>query len=226
MNGINFKTFIPVTDDCVRIKNPYLYYLPDDLHLTMVDEDVAPHSPLFSLIKRSKIYTQYWVWKNCDLEYYGFAQCDRFLYLKKKNEISGVREDIRIPKINEDSILDLGYHSSNVNQFLENETIFIGAPTYIDIKNASNIYQLYKLNNELDIKCLDCTIQILHDLYPGYSVDLKEYLSGAQCYSNNLFIMCNSVFKRYCDWLFHILEEVSTRLRSTGDVNKLMYNAD
>lgn len=222
---MNFKTFIPVTDDCTQIDNPYLQYLNDDSHLTIVDEDVTAYSRLLTHIGRGTTYTQYWVWKNCELEYYGFGECERILCLKK-DEISDVGEHIQMPGINENSLLNLGYHSSNVEKFLTNETNFIGYPIRIETNNKTNIYQLYKKNNTLDVKCLECTIQTLHDLYPEYSTDLNNYFNGTRCYSGNLYIMHNSLFKQYCDWLFQILNEVLNRLAYDGHADKLKYNVD
>lgn len=188
--------------------------------------NLATSDEYLNTIGHGTTYFQYWVWKNCSLDYYGFSKSNRFLSLKSTDDYCALNGYIQIPRINEDTLHELGYTDLNINETIKSGDVFVGTPIDIGIKGITNIYWQYKLNKQLDIECLDCTIQALCDLYPEHSASMRRYVDGTTCYQDNLFIMNHVVFNEYCSWLFDILREVSTRLANDRNLSKLKYNVE
>lgn len=67
-----------------------------------------------------------------------------------------------------------------------------------------------------DIRNLDMTGDIIHELYPDYDTVFQAVINDHPCYVGNLFVAPYPLFCAYCEWLFPIFSVLETRIDMTG----------
>lgn len=184
-----------------------------------------------NISSKNRIYceltAQYWAWRNCEAEYYGFFHYRRYLSFAeayevdprgklrtKKNicpyiELDDIREDLSAYKLQE----------SMMEEVIRNYDMITVLRERINV----SVYKQYCQYH--DPRPLDTVLHILNEKYPQYQKAVQTYMDSRDIYYMNMFIMKRSLYMEYASWLFDILE---TYERSEAfpqneyEVNRLM----
>lgn len=133
----------------------------------------------------SELTGHYWLWKNCkDVDYIGTCHYRRYLI--------NAQEKILTEK--------------EYEHLLENYDL---VTTKRVILNNSYYYGFSANHN---IKALDCTGEVIHDLYPEYYDAFLAMVHANETYFGNMFVTSKPLFDAYCEWLFTIFAEVEKRI--------------
>jgi len=133
----------------------------------------------------SELTGHYWLWKNCkDVDYIGTCHYRRYL-------------------INEQEKVLTKYEYEHL---LKNYDL---VTTKRVILNNSYHYGFSANHN---IKALDCTGEVIRDLYPEYYDTYLTLVQGNETYFGNMFVTSKQLFDKYCEWLFSIFAEVENRI--------------
>ena len=133
----------------------------------------------------SELTGHYWLWKNCkDVDYIGTCHYRRYLI--------NAQEKILTEK--------------EYKYLLENYDL---VTTKRVILNNSYYYGFSANHN---IKALDCTGEVIHDLYPEYYDTFNTLVHANETYFGNMFVTSKPLFDAYCEWLFNIFAEVEKRI--------------
>ncbi len=133
----------------------------------------------------SELTGHYWLWKNCkDIDYIGTCHYRRYL-------------------INEQEKVLTKYEYEHL---LKNYDL---VTTKRVILNNSYHYGFSANHN---IKALDCTGEVIRDLYPEYYDTYLTLVQGNETYFGNMFVTSKQLFDKYCEWLFSIFAEVENRI--------------
>jgi len=156
-----------------------------------------------------KLTTQYWVWKNVTVDYYGFCSYNNyfsFSQLDLKNQISNTTfkylDKSSKEKIGVDNI-------EKINDIINQYDIIL--PIVEKRSNSISIYDQYNEIPYIKIKDIDLIIKILEEQYPEYVNGAKNYLNGNIGLPCDSFIMESKLFHEYSSWLFSILFEFENR---------------
>lgn len=153
-----------------------------------------------------ELTAQYWAWKNCASEYYGFFHYRRYLYpdANAKRPYTNEKEPTlsTLEKLGYDGFDDL------IRQY--DMIVPLGEKMYVPVRKH---YSQAPFHRGEDLTLAE---EILRDRYPSYGLAAETYLAGSVHYFGNIFIMRREVFLEYCRWLFEILEEFDRR-RDTSD---------
>lgn len=160
-----------------------------------------------------ELSTQYWAWKNVELDYYGFCHYRRFFSF---NPVYLEHDDWRV--------VNFAYANSQTKSKLCLDDIKriedtvrdydILVPEAVNLKKVGydSIYEQFIKTPFMKAEALDLTIEIIRDFYPEYYEAAKKYMYGHQFYPYNMFIMTKKLFMEYSSWLFSILEKVIARI--------------
>ena len=133
----------------------------------------------------SELTGHYWLWKNCnDVDYIGTCHYRRYLI----NE----QEKVLTKKEYESLLKD--YDLVTTKRVILNNSYHYG----------------FSANH--NIKALDCTGEVIRDLYPEYYEAFIKMVHENETYFGNMFVTSKPLFNQYCEWLFAIFEEVSKRI--------------
>ena len=153
-----------------------------------------------------ELTAQYWAWKNCDADYYGFFHYRRYLYPKPK-----AKRPYRIERMPTAECLEhLGYE--NFGSLIKQYDLIVpqGENMYVPVREH---YACATYHRENDLTLME---RIVREGSPEMSEALESYLSGTIHYFGNIYIMRKDVFRDYCGWLFPVLEEFDTRADFEG----------
>lgn len=65
------------------------------------------------------------------------------------------------------------------------------------------------------VKDLNCTREIISELYPEYITSFDAIMQGQKIHIYNMFVMSSENASKYCQWLFPILFELEKRIDIT-----------
>lgn len=174
-----------------------------------------------------ELTAQYWAWKNCDAEYYGFFHYRRYLSfanayevdadgrLKEKRtvhpyeELDDIRENLSDYKLDREDMEHLIRQYDLVTVLRERLNV--------------SVYQQYCQYH--DPTPLDDVLAVIEERCPQYWGAAKEYMNSRDVYYMNMFIMKKEVYLEYMSWLFDILETYENSSDFTefcGDKDRLM----
>lgn len=220
-----FKMFVACHKECKMVQNDHLKYIHVGAFRGHISTDILRDDVGDNISHRNNKYCeltgQYWVWKNLDLDYYGFCHYRRFLSFSNDKLEANSSGDVVLENISEDFTRLMGY-DKDFNDIIKSYDIIVGTPYDTRVDNISNLYWQYKMGDSLHIEDLDCMIQVLSEKYPEYIHSMKKYIDGHMFYPCNMFIMSKDVFNDYSEWLFDILFEVERRLDYTNYSNESM----
>ncbi|QPK94470.1 DUF4422 domain-containing protein [Actinomyces sp. zg-332] len=176
-------------------------------------ENISEKNPRFC-----ELTAQYWAWKNCDYDYYGFFHYRRYFAFNNKyskdTSVWGTLEEANLSK----AVIEKYDLSENHIQELVQECDIV-LPEAKDItlmpNMGKNIREQYCGSGYLHEKDLDIMLDVLKEKYPIYIPYAEKYLSGKKTYLNNMFIMRKDLFNEYNEWLFDILFECDNRIDYT-----------
>lgn len=133
----------------------------------------------------SELTGHYWLWKNCkDVDYIGTCHYRRYLINEQEKVLT----------------------KKEYEQLLESYDL---VTTKRVILNNSYYYGFSANHN---IKALDCTDEVIRDLYPEYYDTFITLVHANETYFGNMFVTSKTLFDAYCEWLFTIFAEVENRI--------------
>lgn len=133
----------------------------------------------------SELTGHYWLWKNCsNVDYIGTCHYRRYLINEQEKVLT----------------------KKEYEHLLENYDM---VTTKRVILNNSYHYGFSANHN---IKALDCTGEVIRDLYPEYYDTFITLVHANETYFGNMFVTSKPLFDAYCEWLFTIFAEVERRI--------------
>lgn len=154
-----------------------------------------------------ELTAQYWAWKNCEADYYGFLHYRR--YFNFSDSHFAVHHE---PFIFGDVVLD-----SNDDRALETicfeenrmrEVIgahdFI-APESVVSMGGESVYEQYRSSAGHHIEDFDVVLRAIEHRYPEIWPSAKKYIEQQRLYVCNMFIMKKQLFEDYSAFLFDVL---------------------
>ena len=143
----------------------------------------------------SELTGHYWLWKNCkDVDYIGTCHYRRYLINKQEKVLT----------------------KKEYAHLLENYDLIT---TKRVILNNSYYYGFCANHNR---GALDCTGEVIRDLYPEYYETFLSLVHRNETYFGNMFVTSKALFDAYCEWLFTIFFEVEKRINL--DTNEDAYH--
>jgi len=176
-----------------------------DMHADNTGDNISKLNPSFC-----ELTAQYWAWKNVDCEYYGFFHYRRYLsfadYVGPKH---AAYSDLYFENITDGVLKDLNLEESYMKELIENYDIILPkkAELKYEKKSMNTLYKHYKESPQHNIKDLENTIKIIHELYPEFDKYVKKAIYGNEMYFLNMYIMKKKYFFEYMEWLFPILNK-------------------
>lgn len=173
------------------------YYLPIQVgkeislsHLEIQGDNIGNH-----ISEKNKTFCEltalYWAWKNLDnYDYIGLVHYRRYF--------SGIGLQLKGRKIASDFEL---------LSDLKECDIIVGEKRNYYIES---VYTHYK--NAHYIKDLDLARQIIEKDFPDYMVAFETVMTGSKLHLFNMFVMSQSHFEQYCEWLFDILFKLENEI--------------
>lgn len=137
----------------------------------------------------------YWAWKNLNAEYVGLAHYRRHFSLSKKS------------KDPFDNILT----SAELQPLTSQYKIFVPKKRNYYIETLYSHYAHTHYAEHLDI-----TKQIISEKYPDYLASCDKIYNKRSGFMFNMMIMRKELFDDYCSWLFDVLFEFETRMKTSN----------
>lgn len=174
---------------------------------------VSDHGENGSISDKNPYYceltVQYYAWKNCRADYYGFCHYRRyFCFDRSVKRPYLVFNDI--PDAKKDKLL--GNEELIANLCFENDVIVPRAENI-----GSTVYKKYVTSEHCFKEDLDLFLQIVKDKHPCLSPFADEYMKDKRQYFCNMFIMKRDIFENYCEMLFSVLEELDSKKTLHGN---------
>ncbi|WP_289147632.1 DUF4422 domain-containing protein [uncultured Megamonas sp.] len=162
----------------------------------------------------------YWAWKNTNADYYGLCHYRRYIsfsskrYMKKDNACGFIVEkDLNKNSINKYKLLE-----NEMRKQIENYDLIITPEENVEQAWDGNYKSVYNLCEnrvrDFDMKGVDELIKIINEKYPIYSEATKAYFKGKYAKFYNCFVMKNTIFNSFCEFLFGVLFELEKKLDS------------
>lgn len=165
--------------------------------------------------KYCELTAQYWAWKNCDADYYGFMHYRRHFAFRDIPELPDLGGIVQKRDINQDYIDRFGLKDAEIYGCIKDYDVIL--PTPVDTSNWGAI------NNEVQFSVLDNlhaedfkkTCETILELYPDYADAVETFRKGHYAYWYNMFIMRKEIFMDYSAWLFSILAHTEPKIDYT-----------
>ena len=133
----------------------------------------------------SELTGHYWLWKNCkDVDYIGTCHYRRYL-INEQEKVLARKEYENLLK---------NYDMVTTKRVVLNNSYHYG----------------FSANH--NIKALDCTGEVIRDLFPDYYDTFITLVHENETYFGNMFVTSKGLFDSYCEWLFTIFAEVEKRI--------------
>ena len=133
----------------------------------------------------SELTGHYWLWKNCkDVDYIGTCHYRRYLINEQEKVLTKKEYE----------------HLLETYDLVTTKRVIL-----------NNSYH-YGFSANHNIKALDCTGEVIRDLYPEYYEAFLTMVHANETYFGNMFVTSKPLFDSYCEWLFTIFAEVEKRI--------------
>ena len=138
----------------------------------------------------SELTGHYWLWKNCkDVDYIGTCHYRRYLINEQEKVFTKAEYEKLLSQ----------YDLITTRRVVLNNSYYYG----------------FSANHNR--AALDCTGEVIRDLYPEYYETFHTLVHQNETYFGNMFVTRKELFDAYCEWLFTIFEEVSKRINLDTD---------
>ena len=160
----------------------------------------------------------YWVWRNVDLpDHVGFLHYRRFFDFRpgreREVEEDGFVKEIRLtPKVVEEYGLDAG----TIGGLLKDCDGLLPKPFDVRAHGYRSVRDQYRSFPQHIDAHLDLLAGIMERRGANDARALREVLDGPTFYANNMFVFSADLFRRYCEWIFPILDELDERIDLRG----------
>ena len=203
----------PVQVGFARPRRRFLWALQDD-----AGENISDLNAMYC-----ELTTQYWAWKNVEADYYGFCHYRRYFDFSEERHLENAYGEVMA------NYIDWG---AQERFCLDDESIknVVGRYDVIttgvnDVRRFPERYRdltdHYARAPHLSVDDLTKMTEILAELHPECVDDAVEFLHGHTACFCNMFIMRKDLFRRYCAWMFPVLE----RFMETWDTSHLSHEA-
>ena len=133
----------------------------------------------------SELTGHYWLWKNCkDVDYIGTCHYRRYLINEQEKVLTKKEYEYLL------------------------ETYDLVTTKRVILNNSYH----YGFSANHNIKALECTGEVICDLYPEYYEAFLTLVHANETYFGNMFVTSKARFDAYCEWLFTIFAEVEKRI--------------
>lgn len=162
-----------------------------------------------------ELTAQYYAWKNCDVEYFGFFHTRRYMSFNRKYLVDKKYKSKSFPrpyiveKSPSESVLKkYCYEESHILEIIEKYPIIAVLPEKM-FDNAQKRFIKTQKNGKRELELMKNAIT---KYYPDFLSAFDNYMSSNMLYFCNMYIMRSDVFNNYCEWLFTILSYVDDNL--------------
>lgn len=191
---MNIKLLIAAHKQCELPKDDI--YLPVQvgkaLHPELTLEGYQPDNEGENISGKNPFYSElsavYWAWKNLKADYIGLVHYRRHFCLKRK-------------ETDWDSILNTG----EAEELCREYDLILPKKRKLYIETVYSHYDHTFFGEQFD-KARD----IIAKRCPEYVETFDRHMKERQEHLFNMFIMKESLFHQYCEWMFPILEELET----------------
>ena len=202
---IDNPLYIPVRCGAVYDKRKEITMLGDD-----TGDNISEKRMTFN-----ELTIQYWAWKNCTADYYGFCHYRRYLSFSKKDDYkeqigetySGcVVEPMLNCKAQDKYWLnDAGAMEKEISKY--DVTVFrsfdVSKVDYKSVRHSMSIDSRFFDYHDME-KC----IQIIQKYFPNVYIYAEHYLDQKEACFYNCFVMKKQLFYEFCNFQFTILFEL------------------
>lgn len=216
MDSKKIKIFVSYHKKCKMLKSDILTPIQVGSKLSNVDLGIQRDDDNDNISEKNKRFcettAQYWAWKNCEADYYGFMQYRRHFAFK---EIPYNPDDgglICLENMDDEYIKMMGLDDESIANFIDDEDILI--TPLVDTSSwgsMTNEVQFSSLAN-LHAKDFDLMCTVVKEKYPDFSDAVDAFRIGHEAYWYNMFIMKAEIFHGYCSWLFDVMNEIDSRI--------------
>ena len=169
-----------------------------------------------------ELTAQYWAWKNLEADYLGLCHYRRFLTFPEGDYELDNRKQIQAGILDAYNMDRFGLVDERLmRQVVEDNDCVVGeledvSGLYTPRGKQKSVYGHWAAHDRdlINIHDLDRLIELVDELYPQYSADMHEYLSGKLFLGYNCFVMRNDLFDQLCSFEFDVLG----RLESETDL--------
>lgn len=173
-----------------------------------------------------ELTAQYWAWKNLSADYLGLCHYRRYLTFPEGNYELDERRQIQAGILDEYNMKRFGLlDESLMHAVIEDNDCVVGELEDVSGLNTprgkqKTAYQHWAAHDRdlINVHDLDRLIELVDELYPQYSEDMHEYLSGKLFLGYNCFVMRSELFDQLCSFEFDVLEKLE------GQVELVNYN--
>ena len=138
----------------------------------------------------SELTGHYWLWRNCkDVDYIGTCHYRRYLINEQEKVLTKKEYE----------------HLLKTYDLVTTKRVIL-----------NNSYH-YGFSANHNIEALDCTGEVIRDLYPEYYDTFMTLVHSNETYFGNMFVTSKELFDSYCEWLFAIFAEVEKRINLDTD---------
>lgn len=174
-------------------KNLYLpIFVGKDLHPD-VNHEFQGDNTGENISRKNASYNEltamYWGWKNLNADAVGLVHYRRYLSLHHGKSIDNILSE------------------SEVNDLLNSYDVILPKKRHYYIETNYSHYIHAHPKEELDL-----TRKIIQKKHPDYLEYYDEVMNERSAHMFNMFVMKQDIFKKYCEWLFDILDTVELEL--------------
>jgi hypothetical protein len=176
-------------------------------------EEISAKNPYFC-----ELTGAYWAWKNLDADLLGLVHYRRYFSAASRSYIrTHAWQDCVLNEAELQTILS-GYAESlygdstdPMQELLQNGVLIVPKKRHYYIETLYSHY-----SHTLEEEHLDLCRKILAKMEPTYVEAFDQAMKQTWGYMWNMMIASRSVYDRYMNWLFPILEELEKRIDLTG----------
>ena len=179
---------------------------------------------------------QYYVWKNVNLDYYGFCHYRRYFSFAKNRFTEDEYGNV-IESYPSDSMIEkYGLDDETIGDLIKKYDVLISERKNLQglAEPCSTVREHYKNAPHLHVEDFDLMIEIIDEKYPEYSKVAHDFARGHVMCFCNMYILKKELFFRYSEFVFGVLEEFCKRanmsrydteaLRAPGHLAERLFN--
>ena len=152
-----------------------------------------------------ELTAQYWAWKHCDADYYGFFHYRRYLSFNKGKK-SKVMFERNVENIDESLKQTENLNEEAMQKYINQYDLVVPKRSF----SVNNKLQ-YSIATNQRFSDLKTCIDIIDEFYPHMSKVAHKFLRQSTFYYCNMYIMKKELFHNYCAWLFDVLQKHEER---------------
>lgn len=188
----------PVQVGFARPRKRFPWALQDD-----AGENISDRNAMYC-----ELTTQYWAWKNVEAEYYGFCHYRRYFDFTNSWHEENAYGEVMDSFIDWDSQKRYGLDDATMTSFIEGWDVITTGVNDMSAfpEHYADPLDHYNRAPHLLLSDLTRTMDLVCEMYPDYDEDVQAFLEGHRACFCNMFIMRRELFRRYCAWMFPVLE--------------------